>query len=281
MGFEPAWLAARRPYDEAALDRDAIAAIQAWGHTLPDGYQPVVVDLGSGTGAALARVRRWLAPRPLRAYAVDRDAALLAHQRGTGAVPLVADLLGPLDHLGGPADGAVDLVVGHALADLLPLDHLANRVAALVRSGGLIHLALVYDGLTAFMPTDDPDLDVDTVLEAEVIGAFHRHMDRPAAQMPEYGGSTAGRRLGPALAAAGLEIVADAPSIWTVRADDGPAAHAVLARLLHYVADAAREVRGVASADLDRWEVSRRAALARRTLAAQVAHRDLLARRPG
>ena len=119
MGFDADWLAARAPYDEAALDQTAVVAMQAWGRQLPAEYWPLVVDLGSGTGVALDRVRRWLAPRQIDGYAVDRDADLLARipppQCGSRIVPIVGDLLAPLDGLGGPPDGTVDLVVGHAL----------------------------------------------------------------------------------------------------------------------------------------------------------------------
>src|ERR1043165_2729291 len=119
MGFEVEWLDARRPYDEAALDHHAIGAIQAWASRLPPGYVPIVVDLGSGTGVALARARRWLAPRPIIAYAVDRDVGLLDQARAGGCTSSVArvvgDLLSPLYGLGGPADGTVDLVLGHAV----------------------------------------------------------------------------------------------------------------------------------------------------------------------
>ncbi|MFN8635061.1 MAG: hypothetical protein U0893_14490 [Chloroflexota bacterium] len=34
--------------------------------------------MGAGPGAALRRAERWLAPRSIRAFAVDRDAELLA-----------------------------------------------------------------------------------------------------------------------------------------------------------------------------------------------------------
>jgi SAM-dependent methyltransferase len=274
-GFEAEWLAARRPYDDAALDPLAVAAIRVWAATLPDGPPVVVVDLGSGTGAALRRVAGWLAPRPIRAYAVDHDAELL-ERAGTAMacqemVTLVGDLLVPLDALAGPPDGTVDLVVGHALADLVPLDRLAARSAALARPGGLIHLVLAYDGLTAFGPSVDP------ALEAAVLAAFHRHMDRAATRTPSYGGSTAGRRLGPALAAAGLTVLVDAPSTWDVRADDGAGGRRVLDRLIRYVVDAARAVGGVAPRDLSRWESARRAALDDGRLSVRVGHRDVLA----
>lgn len=276
--FEAEWLAARGPYDEAALDPVAIDLLRRWGAELGRGCSPVVVDLGSGTGAALGRVGRWLAPRDVVAYAVDRDPSLLFSTQANGqfrhAVPIVGDLLESLDARGGPPDGTVDLVVAHALADLVPLDQLAARAFALARPGGLVHIALSYDGLTAFSPVPDPDL------EAAVLAAFHRHMDRPAAQTPTYGGSTAGRRLAPALAAAGLEIVTDAPSCWLVCAGDRPNGRRVVSRLVRFVVDAARTVGGISAGDVKCWERQRRDAIADGTLAVKVGHRDVLARRP-
>ncbi|MGE3909515.1 MAG: hypothetical protein AB7K36_09200 [Chloroflexota bacterium] len=285
MGFDAEWLAARQPYDDAALDRAAVQAIQDWGRTLPPAYAPVVVDLGSGTGAALDRAVRWLAPRRVVGYAVDQDATLLERlavpDTSTCRLPtparLVGDLLEPLAGLGGPADGTVDLVIGHALADLLPLDRLAARAAALLRPGGLVHLALAYDGQTIFEPALCP---AGAAHEAVILTAFHQHMDRQRNTVPTYGGSTSGRRLGAALAAAGLEIVTDAPAIWHVRASDGPEGVQVLTWLLRFVAGAARETGGVSARDLARWEDARRSALADGTLAAWVHHRDVLACAP-
>lgn len=284
MGFDAAWLAARRPYDEAALDPVAIGAIQQWAVALPRDYRPVVVDLGSGTGAGLRRARRWLARRPVTAYAVDLDGSLLSRAAASAcwhdAAPVVGDLLEPLAPNGGPPDGTVDLVVAHALADLVPLDRLAARAAALVRPGGLVHVALTYDGVTELSSVGDPIRPIGAGVEAAVLGSFHRHMDRPARRVPEYGGSTAGRRIGPSLQAAGFEIVVDAPSVWNVRASDGPGGRTVLAWLLRFILESGRAIGDVRSDDLDAWGSARRAALARRTLAARVGHRDVLARAP-
>jgi SAM-dependent methyltransferase len=334
VGFDPAWLAARRRYDEAALDPAAVQAISAWGRSLPSDRAPVVVDLGSGTGAALDRAQRWLMPRHIEGYAVDQDAALLAQGAallagsrsgpdrrtsrgdqgaaftcGEPVIQLVGDLLEPLPPLGGPADGTVDLVLGHALADLLPLDALAARVAALVRPGGLVHLALAYDGVTLFgsssdgafmgrpfsmspdgaLPTESAEVTSPSAsvaarevaeIEAAVICQFHRHMDRRQASIPNYGGSTSGRRLAAALSAAGLEIVCDALSVWQVAATDGPDGERVLGWLLRFVAEAAREMDTLPPRDLARWEDAQRLALAAGLLTARVEHRDVLARRP-
>lgn len=285
MGFDPGWLAARRRYDEAALYPPAVDSILTWGKALPPDYAPVVVDLGSGTGAALARARTWLAPRPHLAYAVDRDVDLLALAPAvspvgpppTSPIAIHADILAPLDQHGGPPDGAVDLIVGHALADLLALDRLAARVAALLRPGGLVHLALAYDGLTMFGPPLPTEL---ANLEACVLQQFHSHMDRPQRSCPAYGGSTTGRRLTSTLSAAGLEILATGPSTWRVSAADGPDGQRVLSWLLRFAAEAAIELGQIAAVDLDRWLQARQSALAAGALNACVAHQDALARRP-
>jgi SAM-dependent methyltransferase len=278
VGFEAEWLAARAPYDDAALDPVAVDLIRRWGTRLRPESRPVVVDLGSGTGEALRRVRRWLAPREIVAYAVDRDPELLVHASASGqhhrVMTITGDLLEPLAARGGPLDGSVDLVVGHAIADLLPLNRLAARVAALARPGGLVHLALAYDGLTTFSPALDPALD------ETIVAAFHRHMDRPAIDAADYGGSLAGRRLAQALSAAGLDVLRDAPSTWVVSARDDPGGRWVLFRLIRFVVDAVLEVGGVSPTELARWEASRHDAIASGKLSVRVEHRDVLAQAP-
>ena len=194
-------------------------------------------------------------------------------------MPIVGDLLEPLEAAGGPPDGTVDLVVAHALADLVPLDRLADRALALARPGGLVHVALAYDGLTAFSPAD-PDPDVVETWKPSWRRSTATWTGRRSTS-PSYGGSTAGRRLGPALSATGLEILADAPSIWLVRATDGEVGQCVLARLIRFVVEAVREIGGVPPDDLACWEQARQRRhrqQARST--ARVGHRDVLARAP-
>lgn len=295
-GFAPEWLAARDPYDVAALDGAAISMLRAWAAQQPTDRPLRVVDLGCGTGAGLRRALGWLGGRAVHAYAVDGDPALLARldvgdsgaglatvgdaagsnrPQGQGVVlPVLADLLGPLDESGGPADGTVDLVVSHAVADLLPLDRFAMRVAALLRPGGYAHLALTYDGETAFAPTDDPRLD------RRVTDAYHRHMDLARAGRFSHGGSTAGRRLFEEVTAAGLDVVQAAPSIWNVRASDGPAGRAVLDSLVGFIVRSVSELGEPPPAELACWERARRAALNAGELGVRVRHVDILARRP-
>ena len=304
--FTPDWLAARDRYDVAALDRETIALLEAWARRQAADRPLRVVDLGCGTGTGLRRALGWLAGRSVEAYGVDADRRLLARlseahagsgpmagQGGDAAVveqrsgpvagararqvsvtPVLADVLAPLDRAGGPLDGTVDLVVAHAVADLLPLDHFAERVAALLRPGGCAHIALTYDGDMAFCPSDDPDLD------SRVLDAYHRHMDRARADRPTYGGSMAGRRLAGALTGAGLRVLRAAPSTWDVRAADGPVGRAVLDGLIGFVIGSVSGLGDLAAGQLERWEHARRTALAAGELRTRVRHVDVLATRP-
>lgn len=316
---DPEWLQIRQPFDEAALDRGIVASIRAWADR-SHGTRPLrVVDLGSGTGAALRRAVGWLGRRSVDAFAVDGDSTMLAAARpawraeghagiddglggsdgdGDGGTagrppvpepyavtldgrritvaPIVSDALAPLAAVGGPEDGSIDLVLGHALADLVPLDALGARARALLRPGGLLHLALTYDGETAYEPAEDP------ALEARVMAAYHRHMDLPRARNPRYGGSAAGRRLGGELQRAGFQIVRAGPSDWDVGPGRGDTAAtgALLDRMIGFVVGSLRELGDPADAELERWARGRRALLDAGRLGLRVQHLDLLARRP-
>ena len=104
-------------------------------------------------------------------------------------------------------------------------------------------------------------------------------MDRAQIADPAYGGSTAGRRVAQAVRSAGLDILGDAPSVWTLSAADGPGGQAVLERLIRYVADGARDMRCLPDTRIEEWRQTRSRALAQGMLAARVTHRDVLARK--
>lgn len=284
-GFSAEWLALREPFDDAALDRSILAEIQACVRSFSSNRDLIVLDLGSGTGAALRRAAGWLAGRSWRGYAVERDPDLLACAtvsdragRPPGVVisPLLADVLQPLVDAGGPGEGSVDLLLGHALADLLPLDALAARTVALLRPGGLAHFALSYDGETVFSPEPEPDL------AAEVMSAYHAHMDRLRAVDASYGGSTAGRRLVTEAGSAGLDILRSAPAYWEIwiERDRGrQAASCLINQMLDFVERSSLEM-GLWPADVRRWTASHRRAVRDGSARLRVRHLDLLARRP-
>jgi hypothetical protein len=119
--------------------------------------------------------------------------------------PLVADLYRYLD---APAAGSPpDLVIAHALLDLLDPGRAATALASLgARRLWLTHL---FDGLTEFVP------QLDAALDAQISRCYHQTMDERARSGGE-GSSRAGRQWLEALTAAGLTVVDAAASDWVV-----------------------------------------------------------------
>jgi hypothetical protein len=104
-----------------------------------------------------------------------------------------------------------DLLIAHALLDLLPMPDSLVRLFSLVRPGGLAWLTLNFDGVTALEPAIDPALD--QLIER----LYHESMDRR-----ETGGdSRSGRHLFGHLQRAGGRILAAGSSDWVIYPDGG------------------------------------------------------------
>jgi len=147
MGFSADWLALREPADLAARDvallrRAALAA----------GPNPLIVDLGCGTGATWRAMAQHL-PKGTRWRFVDNDPDLLEHaatSAGQNAEVVEADLA-KIDAL--PLDGAT-LVTASALLDLVS----EGWIRALATQLNVpFYAALTYDGLMTWSPEDPQD----------------------------------------------------------------------------------------------------------------------------
>ena len=146
----------------------------------------------------------------LQRYAAARQAALTGSPAGPCAsqtpaqdvrVTLAAaDLFDFLDRE--PGKSAWDLLVAHAVLDLIDLPTALPRLLSLLSPGGLFYFTLNFDGVTTFEPPIDPDLDA--LIEA----LYHRTMDTaplrgpalgqqphrtPTLRAPQRGGRSAGR----------------------------------------------------------------------------------------
>ena len=248
MGFSPEWLSLREPVDRQARD-DALLrrAVQAGGP------QPVIMDLGCGTGSTLRAMARHL-PSGTRWHLVDNDPALLqiASDQVQDARTHVLDLR-DLSSL--PLDG-VTLVTASALLDLMPAHWVQELAALLARRGIGFYAALSYDGIMHW----DPALADD----AGIRDAFNKH---------QRGDKGLGPALGPEAAAAARQAfdnagfdttIADSP--WRIDAD-----HAEMhAMLVEGIAMAATET-GIGQAD--DWAHARIATGGLCT----IGHQDLLA----
>jgi SAM-dependent methyltransferase len=254
MSFSASWLALREPADHAA--RDAVL-LQAAGHAA--GADPVILDLGSGTGSTLRAFAKVL-PDGARWRLVDSDAALLdvaARSAGPDVALHRLDLRN-LDQL--PLAGA-GLVTASALLDLCSADWVTRLARMLLAHDLPFYAALNYDGQMQWTPQDAQD--------AAVTAAFNAH---------QRGDKGFGPALGPDCATRAAAIFADlgftvseAESPWMI----GPDQADLQAALNDGIAAAALETGLAQACD---WGALRQTTAS--TGQTRIGHRDFLALPP-
>lgn len=251
MGFSAEWLSLREPADHAARDRGL--ALQAMRSA---GEEPVIVDLGSGTGSTM----RALAAPGAVWHLVDHDPDLLAQAAAGSDTELHTHIrdLTALDTL--PLDAAT-LVTASALLDLCAGEWLAGLAQRLAARRLPFYAALSYDGVMQWSHPDSAD--------AGIVAAFNRH---------QQGDKGFGPALGPDAAAAAARIFAaqgyvlfEADSKWRL----GPEHAALQREFLDGIAGAAAEAGATCASD---WVARRKAQLP--VAGCHVGHCDLLALPP-
>jgi hypothetical protein len=261
----PEWLVLREPADAAARSTELAERLR---RRLPATDRLLIHDLGGGSGA----MGRWLAPRlpgPQHWVVHDRDESLLelavADPPGAaadGAAVTVEARRSDITRAAAGDLGGASVIVASALLDLLTADELAGTLAACIRIGCPLLLALTVVGRVALTPPDP--------LDARVAAAFNGHQRRT---------TTAGRLLGPdAVAAAvgelrrtGAEVLVR-PSRWRL---DASHAELTAAWFDGWVA-AACEQEPALAADVGAYRDRRLAQAAAGELDATVDHADLL-----
>lgn len=246
MSFDAEWLDLRAPADTAARDAGLLAAARAYLMRYAD---PLVLDLGAGTGASVAAFGACSA----RWRFADHDASLLTI---AGArVPLADLVISDLSHLDPELFEGVQLVTTSAFLDLTGPAWLDDLSRNLERTGAALYAALSYDGRMSFMPEHADD--------AAVTEAFNRHQTTDKGLGGAALGPSAAHRLADDLRSRGYTVRL-AASPWHI----GPGK--LLDCLLDGIADAASEL-GV---DTVPWRQARTA-----TAGAIVGHLDLFAAR--
>lgn len=249
MGFSADWLALREPVDQAARDDNLLSRAAAAA-----GQDAIVLDLGCGTGSTARAFGDASATWTWRF--VDGDAGLLdiAHARHP-ASECVRMNLRDIDDL--PLEG-VTLVTASALLDLMPAEWMACLATRLRDAAVPFYAALNYDGVMAWSPKHQADLDITK--------AFNTH------QQTDKG-------IGPAMGPRSGEISADilrdhgftvslADSPWRL----GTAEVDLHAELVSGIAEAAKEIGTCAAPE---WADARRDGIAQSS--AIIGHTDLFA----
>jgi len=251
------YLAAKKGLDDRSLNR------QVWDRlvrALRDGADSAplrVLEVGCGIGTMLERLLEAgvltraaytgidaepelirVAVRRLCAYAAGRQAPLTQDSGGARRfvtpaqdVRITLETADLFDFLARePVESAWDLLIAHAVLDLVDLDTALPPLLSCLAPGGRFYFSLNFDGATILEPPIDPDLD------ALIETLYHRTMDTRRARGRPAGSSRTGRRLFGQLQAAGASLIAAGSSDWVVfpGPDGYPGDEAYL---LHYIVD--------------------------------------------
>lgn len=199
------YLLAKRTVDDRALNR---YVWQMLAKQVGNEPQPLrVLEVGAGVGTMVERLAAWglLTSGSYTAVDADPTCITIARQR-LGSRHKDLDLTWETADLFQFAAQAPpqqwDLLIAHALLDLVDLQQTLPALLRLLRPGGIFYFSLNFDGETIFQPALEGD--------RAVISAYHRTMDgRP-------GGSQTGRRLFHQVQQAGGRVLAMGSSDWVV-----------------------------------------------------------------
>lgn len=251
------YLAAKRPIDDRSLN--AYVWEQFVGHF--PGRPLSVWEIGAGTGTMIARLAaRAVLPAGSRYHAVDADPANInaARQSLAGLDLPFTVTLEAADAFAAIArqQPQADLLIAHAVLDLLDLPRALPRLLSALAPGGLFYFTLNFDGLTVLEPAIDAELD------ARIMALYHQTMDDRQLDGRPSGDSRSGRHLLSLIPAAGGEIIAAGSSDWVVLPRHGgyPGDEAYfLHHILYFMESSLAGHPALDAAQFDRWLGRRRA----------------------
>jgi SAM-dependent methyltransferase len=231
------YLATKKALDDRSLNQQVWNQLVKAVRSRSGSARLQVLEVGCGIGTMLERLLDWglltraaytgidveagfirEARRRLTGYAAEKNANFAAQYASSlllettdqdVEVTLTAiDLFDFLDRERGKSTW--DLLVAHAVLDLIDLHTALPRLLSLLVPGGLFYFTLNFDGATILEPPIDPDLDrrIETL--------YHRTMDTRRRQGKPAGSSVTGRKLIGLLRDAGTRLVAAGSSDWVV-----------------------------------------------------------------
>jgi SAM-dependent methyltransferase len=262
------YLEAKRTVDDRALNGRIWARLRHELEALRAELE--VVDVGAGIGIGAERMLEqgfFEGFGSIRYTAVDPNEELLADaaNRLSGADFQLETVTSSLHQLALKDEnhGRFDLVIAHALLDILELVPSLRSLLRLTRPGGLLYLPITFDGESFFEPADRSD---ETILR-------HYH-----ATMDGRGDSRAGRKTFHVLRALGAEILDVGSSDWVVLPRNG-AYPDDEAFFLRFIVDTVERAVQERAQDVHRWASIRRRQIERAELI-YIAHQlDYLARK--
>ncbi len=171
-----------------------------------------------------------------------------------------------------------DLLVAHAVLDLLDIPSALPPLFSLLADGGLFYFTINFDGLTVLEPALDPELD------DLIIRLYHNTMDNRRLDGALSGDSRTGRHLFTHLRCAGAQVLQAGASDWVVfpKAGAYPADEAYFLHfIIHTIQTALTDHPELDAGRLADWIAERHAQVERGELV-YIAHQiDIFGRYPG
>jgi SAM-dependent methyltransferase len=146
--------------------------------------------------------------------------------------------------------GKFNLLIAHAFLDLLDLPTALPILLRTLRPDGFCYFSLNFDGITAFLPT------VDRQLDEQIEALYHRSMDERLTDGKPSGDHRSGRHLLVLLRQLSIDILAAGSSDWVVHAVDDryPDDEAYFLRhILHFVESTLRGHPELPTKDFENW----------------------------
>jgi SAM-dependent methyltransferase len=242
------YLASKKTVDDRALNRYVWLRLSAELESLADkACAPRVLEIGAGIGTMIERVvewgllrradytaidarpdniqeaarrlSRWASTRQLQVAPPpeDNQTTVLQFSRTDGLdLRLSLEAVDLFDFVGRDTEqGQYDLLIAHAVLDLLDLPSALPQILRVLKPGGVCYFTINFDGATIFQP------EIDRAYDSLIEELYHKTMDERLVAGQASGDSHTGRHLFTQLPAAGVNILAAGSSDWVVYAQDG------------------------------------------------------------
>jgi SAM-dependent methyltransferase len=231
------YLAAKKSVDDRALNQHVWRSLT---QTLPPGTPAAplrVLEIGAGIGTMVERLVEWGVLHHTVYTAIDADPETILESRRRLPAWMRARGFSALEPtptgqgfrrgqdiivveteavdlqrfvIGTQGRRAWDLVIAHAVLDMLDIPTALASFMALLRPGGLFYATIAFDGATILQPEIDPALDV------QIETLYHQTMDQQRIAGQPAGDSRSGRHLFGHIRTAGAELLDAGSSDWVV-----------------------------------------------------------------
>ncbi|MBT8352924.1 MAG: class I SAM-dependent methyltransferase [Desulfofustis sp.] len=229
--FSPDYLAAKKTIDDRALNKKVWRKLAQELARHPATSPLKILEIGAGIGTMFERVIDWGLLKGQVIYtAIDSDPLQTAAARDyltnwaerkkhslqwdayQQARLRTAETMVEIDirqlrieelAAGFEPPHSWDLIIAHAVLDLIDFTALLPDLLALLKDRGLFYTTCNFNGATSFSPPCKGD--------EEIINYYHQSMDQRC-----FGASITGRRLLSNLKEQGLDLLASGPSDWLI-----------------------------------------------------------------